>query len=330
MNNMRQRRQLSRRQFLQRAASTTLAMGAGSLALGHRAFGAGKDLILACRDAHLKASGQPDCWAAMKELGLQGVEVSVTDDLLCPGLYHAERKYSLATDDGVKLVRDDFAAHGMVITSFCMGNRLDERLEQEVTWMRNLLKAAGALKVNAIRIDVVPRKAPADQFLGVAVKACKQLCELADGAGVRLGIENHGRVTNDPQFLEKLFDGVGSAGLGLTLDAMNFYWFGHPLNDVYGICERFAARVVHTHCKNLRYPDDKKNERRPIGFEYEKHAAPVYDGDIDFRRVVQILRKANYQGDLCLENECLRKFPADQHLTVLKKELALLKGLRSA
>jgi sugar phosphate isomerase/epimerase len=317
----------SRRTFLQHAAGATLALGAASLLPDRDAFGAGKDLVLASRDAHLRASGQPNCWAAMKELGVQGVEVSVNEGLLCPTLYHPEKKYALATEDGVKLLRDDLAANGMVITAFCMANRLDERLEQEVAWMRKLVAVAGALSVKAIRIDVAPHKTPVDQFLDLAIKACKQLCEPADAAGVRLGIENHGRFTNDPKYLEKLFDGVGSAGLGLTLDAMNFYWFGHPLNDVYGLCERFAARTVHTHCKNLRYPDDKKNERRPVGFDYEKCCAPVYDGDIDYRRVVQILRKANYQGDLCLENECLRHFPADQHPAVLKKELALLKEL---
>jgi hypothetical protein len=43
--------------------------------------------------------------------------------------------------------------------------------------------------------------------------------------------------------------------------------------------------------------------------------------------VAAILRKAGYQGDLCLENECLGKFPADQQAGVLRKEIELLKAL---
>ena len=118
--------------------------------------------------------------------------------------------------------------------------------------------------------------------------------------------------------------------MGLTLDAMNFYWFGHPLKDLYGLCEKFAPRTFHTHCKNLRYPDDKQNAPRPIGWEYDKHAAPLYEGDIDYARVAQILRKANYAGDLCLENECLGRFPKEQHPEILKQEVALLRKLAAA
>jgi sugar phosphate isomerase/epimerase len=110
---------------------------------------------------------------------------------------------------------------------------------------------------------------------------------------------------------------------------MNFYWFGHPLNEVYGIYEKFAPRAFHTHCKNLRYPEDKRNVRREMGWGYKDYAAPVYDGDIDFRRVAAILRKADYRGDLCLEEEYLkiRKIPETEQPAVLKREIALLREI---
>ena len=127
--------------------------------------------------------------------------------------------------------------------------------------------------------------------------------------------------------LDKLFDGVGSAKLGLTLDCANFYWWGHPVNDLYPIYEKFAPRVVHTHCKSIRYPDDKKNVRREMGWEYGKYNCPIYEGDIDFKRVVKILRRANYRGDLCVEDESLEKCPEPERAGVLKKEIALLQKL---
>ncbi len=321
---------LPRREFLKTAA----AFAASSALLGlapRAAAAAAKPWTVAIRDGHLKSSGQPDCWSALKELGVSGMEVTVGEDLRCAGLYHAEKKYTLATADGIKALQDDLAAHGATITAFAMNNRLDERLderlEQEVAWARRLVAAAASFGVTAIRIDVVPHKTPVGDFLPVATKACRALCDVAAGTPVRFAIENHGRITNDPAFTEKLFDGVGSAQLGLTLDAMNFYWFGHPLQDLYGIYEKFAPRVFHTHCKNLRYPADQKNVRRAMGWEYGKYSAALYDGDIDYRRVAAILRQANYQGDLCLENECLGHFPKDQHAAVLKKEIALLKTL---
>jgi sugar phosphate isomerase/epimerase len=285
---------------------------------------------VACRDAHLKATGQPDSWSALKELGATGVEVVVNEDLACVGLYHPEKKYSVATAEGIGALKADLDANGLTLTAFCMNNRLDAQLEREIAWAKKLVAAAQKMDVRAIRIDVVPHVIKGEEFLPFAIKACRQLCDLVEGTPVRYGIENHGNVTNKPDFLEKLFDAVGSSHLGLTLDAMNFYWYGHPLKSLYGLYEKFAPRTFHTHCKNLRYPDDKQNAPRPIGWEYEQHAAPLYEGDIDYARVAQILRQAKYAGDLCLENECLGRFPKDQHREILKKEIALLRKLAVA
>jgi sugar phosphate isomerase/epimerase len=321
---------LTRRDFLRSSAS--LALTAGILSSPTRCSGAQASgrWTVACRDVHLKTMNQPDCWSALKAVGAGGVEVVVTEDLQCPGLFHPQKQYHVADDAGIGVLKADLEAHGLRLTALCMNNRLDERLEGELAWATQLLQAAQRLGVAAIRIDVVPRVIKADEFMPFAVKACALLCDLAKDTPVRYGIENHGHWTNQPKILEALLDGVGSTHLGLTLDAMNFYWFGHPLKDLYGIIERFASRTYHTHCKNLRYPEDKRNATRPIGWEYEKYAAPVYDGDIDYQRVAEILARAKYGGDLCLENECLGRFPKEQQAGVLKQEIALLGRLASA
>jgi sugar phosphate isomerase/epimerase len=120
---------------------------------------------------------------------------------------------------------------------------------------------------------------------------------------------------------------VGSEKLGLTLDCANFYWWGLPLKELYPTYEKFAPRVVHTHCKSIRYPADKQNVQREIGWEYGKYNCPIYEGDLDFKRIVEILRKANYRGDLCIEDESLGKYPQNEQADILRKEIALLKGL---
>ncbi len=282
-----------------------------------------------CRDIHLKNAGMADSWSCMKALGAEGTEVYADSNLVCQYLFHPERKYTLATEDGVKVLKEDLAASGCRITAFMMANSFDEQLEKELECARGLVKAAQQLGVNTIRIDVVPRKMAANKetFLPFAIKACKRMCEIAEGTPIRYGVENHGKITNDPDFLAKLFDGVGSPKLGLTLDCANFYWWGHPLKDLYGIYERVAPRVVHTHCKSIRYPEDKKNVRREMGWEYGKYNCPIYEGDIDFKRVVRILRRAGYSGDLCVEDESLEKFPAAGRGEVLRKEIALLRKL---
>ena len=178
--------------------------------------------------------------------------------------------------------------------------------------------------MKVIRLDVVPRALSRDAFLPFAIKACQQLCALVEGGPVRYGIENHGNTTNDPAFLDRLFEGVGSKHLGLTLDPCNFYWYGHPLGSLYEIYAKYA-RAFHTHCKNIRYPEDRREVRRPMGWEYARYTCPVGEGDIDYGKVVRLLREAGYAGDLCLENECLEKFPATERGSVLKREIATLR-----
>jgi len=324
---MRTSRNITRRDFIKGAAGLMLSTSTVALGRNSTASSQSRPWVIACRDTLLNRTKKPDSWSAMKELGVTGVEVEVNLDLACPVLYHPKKKYSLDTPSNIKTLKDDLLENKFVITAFLVHNRLDERLEQEIAWTRKLVAAAQKLGVKVIRIDVVPRSLRPQAFLPFAIKACTKLCEIIEGTQIRYGIENHGSVTNNPEFLEQLFDGVGSPHLGLTLDTANFYWYGHPLNELYKIFERFAPRVFHTHFKSIRFPQDKKNVRRPMGWEYSRYACPIYEGDIDFRKFAAILRKANYRGDLCLENESLRKYPENQHAEILKKEIALLKNL---
>ncbi|HOX58743.1 MAG TPA: sugar phosphate isomerase/epimerase family protein [Candidatus Paceibacterota bacterium] len=308
--------------------TTGLALSAALLPTADPLLAAGKKKWpVGCRDAHLKAAGMPDSWSCMKALGAKCAEVNVGLDLTCGSLFHPQRNYTLATPDGIQMLKEDLAASGCRISAFMMANRFDERLEEELDCARRLVPAAQQLGVNVIRIDVVPRKLDGDQFLPFAVGACKRLCAIAEDTPIRYGIENHGKITNDPRFLDRLFDGVGSDKLGLTLDCANFYWWGHPVEDLYPIYKQFAPRAFHTHCKSIRYPADKRNVRREMGWEYGKYCCPIYEGDLDFKRIVKILRRANYQGDLCIENESLGRFPENQRADVLRKEIAMLKKL---
>ena len=83
----------------------------------------------------------------MKALGAEGTEVNVELDLACAHLFHPQRKYTLATPDGIQALKEDLAASGCHITAFMMANHLDERLEQEMECARRLVKAAQQLGV---------------------------------------------------------------------------------------------------------------------------------------------------------------------------------------
>jgi sugar phosphate isomerase/epimerase len=161
------------------------------------------------------------------------------------------------------------------------------------------------------------------------VKACVKAMKLAlrECPKIRLGVENHGGTSNRPEFIERIFGDIGEERFGLTLDTGNFYWYGHPLEQVYKIIEKYASRVYHTHIKNISYPKEIRNTRREVGYKYGEYVCPIYQGDVDHKRVVAILRKAGYGHGLCIEDESLGKFSEAERKNVLKKDAEHLKSL---
>ncbi len=285
--------------------------------------------LATCRDTIARPTGQADVWSALKSVGAEGVEVDVVDDLTLPGLFHPTVKYTAATPAGIEQLAADVKTAGQKITALCMHNKFAGQPDVEVDRCTRLAKAAQSLGVSVIRLDVVPDNLARAEFLKVAVKALGQIMEATESTGVLFGVENHSNTTNDPAFLASLFDGVGSDRLGLTLDTGNFYWFGHPLSKVYELVEVFAPRVFHTHCKNIRYPADEREKRRPMGLKYDVYGCPIDQGDIDYARVAAILKKAGYHNDFCIENEFLGRSPGAEATKTLAREIAFLKDIRT-
>ena len=319
--------EINRRSFFKTAATATLAVGALNLAGNANAAGKQAKWLVGCRDAHLKFVDEADGWAALRQLDADCFEADVDDALTLSSFLAPGKKYTVATPDGIAALKADLRANKRRISAWCMHNKFDQRLDQEIDATTQAVKAAERLGVPTVRIDVVPRALRREEFLSFAIKACRAICDATRKSKVRFGIENHGTVTNDPDLMEQLIAGVGSDRLGITLDTANLYWWGHPLDEVYRIYERFAPHTVHTHCKSIRYPADKRNVKREMGWEYGEYCCPVYEGDIDFERVVAILRQAGYRGDLCVEDESLGRFPEGERPGNLKKQIAFLREL---
>lgn len=323
------RRPPTRREFLGHTAALGVGVVAGSVLTSRAAANAvPSPMRVTIRDAHLRHTELPDSWTALQSIGAEGMEAILNEELALPQVYHPEETYSAATEAEREKLKARMEAAGQRITAFCMFNRFEERPEFEVEWCRKAAEVACELDVAAIRIDVVPRKMEPEPFLRHAIDALKKVMEATESTGARFAIENHGRLTNDPDFLAALFEGVDSPRLGLTLDTANFYWFGHPLSRLYEIFEQFAPRTFHTHCKSIRYPEEYREQQRPMGWRYAEFHAPIYEGDIDFERFVAILKKANYRDDLCIESASWRDRTGPDVIAMFSKEVEMLKRLR--
>jgi sugar phosphate isomerase/epimerase len=116
---------------------------------------------------------------------------------------------------------------------------------------------------------------------------------------VFLGIENHGGIVAEPEALLDIIKTVQSPWLGINLDTANFH-----TADPYADIERCAPYAVNVQVKTDVHPKGQKT-------------APA-----DFKRIVKILKEANYQGFVALEYEAAE----DPH-TAVPRALQKLKEL---
>jgi sugar phosphate isomerase/epimerase len=287
-------------------------------------------LHVSIRDAMLsdaRNSSIAHTFDALDELGVTAVELEYRSDGSLPKLFGAT--YSLATDAGLREFLHGLKFDKVKVSALLLGTDFAaDDPAPSVDWTLRAIAAAEALGAPAVRIDVT-HWAPGlsiGQIRERFVQCVSRILDQTPSSRVDLAIENHGKISNDPQFLDEVFAAVPSPRLGLTLDTGNFYWYGYPLEELYGLIEHFAPRARHTHIKSINYPPDIARQRRAMGFEYGKYCSPLDEGNLDLPRIVRLLHAAGYRRGLCIENESLGKYPADQRMDVLRRDVVAVRN----
>jgi len=277
-------------------------------------------MFVACRDALLKAPIFESLDQGLDELKVKSLEMAIDRQLLTGlGVNISEKR------ERAKLARS-LREKGISICAILLDNDfIREDVKGEIDYVLKTCEAAVDLGVKVARINALMREAPGftlEKYIERAassIKACnRSLAEL----GVSLAVENHGVIANRREFLQGLLKEVGSENLGLTLDTGNFYWFGYPIQEVYDIIREFAGHVKHTHIKNAT--TERKNERRK---PREIVMAPLYEGDLNLKLVVNTLKRAGYDHDLTIEDESLGRFSPEERRKILKKDADFLRSL---
>lgn len=121
--------------------------------------------------------------------------------------------------------------------------------------------------------------------------------------GVRLAYHHHmGAYVETPDDIDRLIENVGDE-VGLLFDS------GHMTfaeGDAPAMLERHASRVCHVHCKDVRPEVVKLARNRDWSFlEAVINGAFTVPGDgaVDFRALIEILRRHRYRGWLVVEAE---------------------------
>ncbi len=283
------------------------------------------------RDTHLRNLGAPDSWAAADLLGISTIEVQINSKMKCQMLFEGEdTPYSVETPEDRKALKDKLAEKKKSICAFCCGVRFgDPDSDGEVVeW---LVQAAEAAKDLGIPIIMVPvpgaQGMKDDEYIARTTKLLLALEPIADKTGIVFAMENLQRFNNRKEILEPILKALKSPRVGLALDITNMYWYGYPVEQLYGFAELYAPYVRYVHAKNEKYPEDKKNTQREPGWEYSKYATSVREGDVDFRRILAILAKAGYRGPVTIEDDSLGHHEVEGKKKVLQDDAKFLREI---
>ena len=142
----------------------------------------------------------------------------------------------------------------------------------------NTIKSFDELMANRGIEPVLPGFTEDDGF-NWCIESIMECLPAAEKAGVVLALENHWGLTRSPEGLLRSVNAIDSPWLGVLMDTGNF------LEDPYNKLEQIATQTVFVQAKTYYG-----------GGEW-------YTLDLDYPRIAQILKKANYQGYISLEFE---------------------------
>lgn len=121
--------------------------------------------------------------------------------------------------------------------------------------------------------------------------------------GMQMAVHHHmGTVVESEQDVDRLLENSGDA-VGLLLDTGHMTFAG---GDPIAVARKYAERIKHVHCKDIRRYALAACRRRDVSFS-EAVLCGIFtapgDGLVDFKGVFDILAKARYSGWLVQEAE---------------------------
>lgn len=142
----------------------------------------------------------------------------------------------------------------------------------------NTIKSFDELMANRGIEPILPGYTEDDGYKW-CVDGIQQCLKKAEECGVLLALENHWGLGSTPEGMLRIHDTVNSPWLGLLMDTGNF------LENPYDKLEKIVSKTSFVQAKTYYG-----------GGEW-------YSLDLDYQRIIAMLKKANYQGYISIEFE---------------------------
>ena len=209
------------------------------------------------------------------------------------------------SDDSLAKLKARCTRLGLDVTGTPVGNnfcvRDPEKLKEQIALVKAWTERCAKLGGKAIRIfaGTLEKGDDLEAAQKRVIAATEECCEFAAKHGVYLALENHGGITAKVDDMLALVKGVKSDAFGVNFDSGNFH-----SADPYADLAKIAPYAVNAQIKVEMQPEKGKKE------------------EADLKRLVQILRDANYRGWVILEYEA-----AADPKEAVPKYIRELKGL---
>ena len=178
-----------------------------------------------------------------------------------------------AKDNGVKNVLI------MVDGEGALGATVEKERIQAVENHYKWVEAAKFLGCHAIRVNAAGKGTP-EEVKTAAIDGLGRLSEFAAKHGINVIVENHGGISSHGDWLSAVLQGVGKKNCGSLPDFGNFYEYDRyqGVTDLMPFAKGVSAKA--------NVFDEKGNEV-----------------DIDYRKMLQIVKDAGYKGYVGIEYE---------------------------
>jgi sugar phosphate isomerase/epimerase len=182
--------------------------------------------------------------------------------------------------------------------NFCTSN--PTKLKEEIESVKKWVEHASRLGAKTIRIFAggVDKGDTEDRARAQCIEAIQESCDYAAKYGVILALENHGGIVKTIDQMLTVVQAVKHDWFGVNWDTGNFI-----SDDPYADLTRLAPYAVTVQIKTeIQRPGQKKEEA-------------------DLKRLIGILRAADYRGYVALEYEAAEepKTAIPRHIETLKK-----------
>lgn len=261
----------------------------------------------AFRDGRLD---MPGIIRTIAEWGGEHAEVASRVDLLTHPDVTKQVKAE-AEKCGLPLSSYTFSANFLLSRTEDIHELSDSERRAEIERVKKHIDIAAELGVKLVRHDVGHRPveqtstAQFERDLPIAADACREIADYAAQYGICTNIENHGRHFQGSERVHRLVDLVGRPNFRCFIDVGNFCGVDE---DPYSATMNNLDIVSMFHFKDNYL---RKRVADPENWHWKKTKHGNYScgaiagyGDIDLRRIAELIKSSGFDGFISIEFEC--------------------------